>query len=314
MKSLLTFAILATVAAQASASFDLTLLPGADGRVYRYDPANQVMLGSFGAGPAIKSIAIDPTRRTALVSRSMLGDIYDYSSGARMMTGSSSSYVYATYYHSAGDQFDVLFRDTVNNTSYLDRVLTSDGQYHLGPNLPTQMLSVRRYSDLTGVGVSLNAGTGFTVTRLNSSLASVNSVSFSNPVTAISPMAVFGGKTYFTTCSGATVNLFQVTPQGTGLAVSTALSVVNLDATQRVFVNANHSGLYLFGKDNASANWKVAEIASNGTEYAQYSTTVLNVGYTDASPDTFLAPEPSSLVAVCVGAVLLKRRSREKAK
>lgn len=70
------------VAASVFASFDLMLIPGSDGRVYRYDPVNRIQLGSFTSSSQNNYVAADNsgTAMVGFISGSAFRS-YNYSNG-----------------------------------------------------------------------------------------------------------------------------------------------------------------------------------------------------------------------------------------
>lgn len=293
---------------QARASFDLSLIPGADGRVYRYDPVNQVQLGSFAAGASIQAIAVDPTRHRSLVMRGTSSELYDFSTGERLSAAPGVTSGSSAYYSSTQNRYNINYAGASNFFDFADAVT---GAYVYGPLYGTGFAQGRRLDDSTAYGMSV-IGTGMRFSRLNSSLSVVGTFDTTMSGTLIaSPIVSYGGQLYTAiNSSTGTTTVFNVLGTATTVTPSARFSVTGFDSSKRVFLTPSHYGLYAFGKDTASANWRVVEYLYTGSAFYAQTTNVLAIGYVDASPDTFLAPEPGSLAALGVGFIALLRRRR----
>lgn len=301
--------------AAANASFDLMLLPSSDGKIYRYDPANQVHLGSFGTGGTINATAANPVNGEVAVIREGQASMgYDSSTGALKWASSAGGATSWLGYNSSLNRYDVLAADR-----YLDTI--SSNEYVFGPQLApfTLYQNYIRYDGGSGLAFGIGLASGIvTFARWTGGviLQSSNTTNAAG-TTTLSNLLEHDGETYLIGGTGSSFIFSQVI-DATGTATSVATAnllnggLANFDAAQRVYLVKSHTGFYAVGKSSGSANWRVNELinlsANNWYKAGGFET---NVAYSAALPSIILAPEPGTMIALGAGlAAILKRRKR----
>lgn len=300
------------LAGQAYASFDLMLLAGSDGRVHRYDPVNNVRLGAFGAGPAIKHIVHNTSNGEVLVDRGTSLATYNASTGERLRTANSFTNWSHIAYNSGRDRYDALdwtvtgYADTINPDLSISfgQSLNSPGvrsYYRSGTAGAVGLVSPGGNVELrfwaTGSGVPT-----ITTTPLPSATV------YSNIIAGPNNTAVFS----YT--SGGNLQIGRINSPGTLPSLTTFFpNITGFDLTSAFYVMPSHTGFYIAGKDALTSDWRVADVANLGSGFSFYSSTVVTgIGYVSARPDIVLSPEPGTMLALGAGlAVLLQRRRRK---
>lgn len=308
MKSFALIAVCAC-AAVAHASFDLMLLAGADGRIHRYDPVNQVRLGSFGAGANATDLEINPTDGTVLALRSSTSTmaLYNYNTGERTAFASGHGNAKTAHWNGSAGRFDVLYR---SSGAFRDSVNVSPLQYTFGPSFDTL---IENYSAVgsAAIGMTLPSGVA-TFHHFASGIgASTSTTTTQTGVTRVSNMVNTMGDTLkyvaFTTATDIRIRSISAASISPTLFGTTVLA--SFDITQPVSLVQSHNGFYVVGKDAATADFRVADYGAAGPNATFFSSTVVTgVGYTTTKATIFLAPEPGSLGVMGLGAFLLLRR------
>ena len=133
----------------AFASFDLLLLPSSDGKIHRFDPANQVNLGSFGSGGSIDGTAINPVNGEIAVIRQVIASMcYNPNTGALLWASNGAGTARWLGYNETFNRYDVLA-----DNRYLDTIQSN--AYAFGPILaPTNTLqNYIRYDNGSGLAL-----------------------------------------------------------------------------------------------------------------------------------------------------------------
>jgi hypothetical protein len=323
------FALLVGTVVAAHASFEMMLLPGADGRIYRYDPVNNIQLGSY---------------RTSTGTTMVSADLGGLSVSSRI--GASSFF---KHFYSTG-----LVENAISGTTgSVASELIGDTLFVCYPSL------IVKYNIHTGAILGTqSSGSGITyrtMAYLNGQL-SVFGVNSANGIICRNvDAATMLGTTVLTlgdtssagTNFGKAAVLFNA-GTGTGRAVFTyldssgllrytSLPVLSTGALDTTFINyttlmgyasnkampafmAGHNSLYLYGQDDT--------VATN----ARLTTYDYHVGLITGASTTFaagggfssvltpyhgailVAPEPGTMIGLGLGlAAILKRRRKNSA-
>ena len=140
----------------AFASFDLLLLPSSDGKIHRFDPANQVNLGSFGSGGSIDGTAINPVNGEIAVIRQGIASMgYNPNTGALLWASNGAGTARWLGYNETFNRYDVLA-----DNRYLDTIQSN--AYAFGPILaatPTVQNYIR-YDNGSGLALGMDVSSG----------------------------------------------------------------------------------------------------------------------------------------------------------
>ena len=307
----------------AHASFDLMLLPGNDDRIYRYDPVNRLMLGSYA------------TSGTGKIAASIAGRSYT--------TGGSSNLQMHNY-------------STGNHAGYLSSATSNRGVELCGDSVYVLSLSqLRKTVTATNSSTVISLGTlivwhtlasfGSTIVAIGTNTA--NQISFQNidlttftagSVITTSNTATVGsslGKAaavanpftgtptlIFSFVNGASVNFARVSLSTTGV-VSAASALTgalnNFSATNFMpgFSAGHAGGFWAYGQDSITAtNGRVTRYDMTTSSLVQGETNtfaspggVYTTGIFHAA--NVVAPEPGVFLGLGLGVVgLLRRRKR----
>lgn len=316
MKSVALMALTA-VAGVSLASFDVTLLPGADGRIYRYDPENNVSLGSFNAGGTVRAIELVPGTSQAGVLR--IGDqaLYNIWTGQRIAQGAGSIGVTDLQWQPSANRFDAYWFGT--GTTYIDQFSYPNMAYGLGPVVSNDFLQTMfRIGGSRYIGVQ--SGSGTLLIRSFDTVSGANTPytfswgtapRISNLVTGGSNEALFAsvlspGQLVFSSIVGAGGNLI-------GFGNLGSIAAPGLDLTQPFYLNPSHSGYYLYGRNAATGNWLVFDVGrTSQAGFATFGSNATNIPYSAGRPSTFLAPEPGTMLALGAGVAALLRKRRKR--
>ena len=314
MRSLCLIAAMCAFSA-ANASFDLMLLPSSDGKIYRYDPANQVHLGSFGSGGTIDATAVNPINGELVLIRQGAASMgYNPNTGALNWASGGGGGVQWIGYNTALNRYDVLA-----SNRFLDTV--AGNEYIFGPSLaPTNTVqNYIRYDNGSGLAFGMDYNAGIITFRrwtngatlLNSNTQSIGTFNY------ISNLMQHDLETYVVMSNGSSHMFSQVLSPTTTSAGVFGANFVNatlsgFDIGGRVYLVRSHTGFYAVGKDNSSANWRVNELINlNANNWYNAGGVVTSVAYQAALPSIVLAPEPGSMIALGAGLLaILKRRKR----
>lgn len=304
MRTLCVVSLLVAVASLAQAeSFEMITFIDSGNRVVRYDPVNQVTLGSFGSGYFNQGYSI-----STVGNRSMIWDfeqnrtfVFDTSSGvlqaeighgtpstggimselsAGGVVNLSSNNVSAAYSPTGSTLFQ-LPAWAANNGNYFSVAETSTHYYQFSPGI----FSMRRFrksdlvSDLTWTNPNLGTGTinwDTTMIRLNG----VNRMVLPNR---------FGGD----------VRLLEADLSG-------ASGFTLADTTSITGVTKGHGNILYFGTENATRTRIIRYNYATGIQR-----TVLDVPlatYRIESMSVVLAPEPGSMALLGLATLFVLRR------
>ena len=313
------------------ASFDLMLLPGSDGRVYRYDPINRIQLGSFSSSSNNHMLAVD---------------------GAGQMFGcQSSGSSIRRYTYSNGELQGILSGQTntraINYSSNYVYVQSASGVTRYlstnGTNGGTEVLSagtIWRTSAIVGnylIAVGINASNFITMQSINLTTFATSSIV---TTTVTSSLATELGKAAiavnsangstmlaFTYLSGSNLQFGRMSLNtsgelSSGTMSSTTINALNGFSTTSVMpaAVAGHNGMFLYGPDFTSPTTlaRIEQFDMFNSLLSNNTTTIAIPGGSFAvnngnwHPANVVAPEPSTMLMGGVGglAFLLRRRKR----
>lgn len=329
MKSLFFAGLLAT-SAFACASFDLMLIPGNDGRTYRYDPANNIQLGSYTSWSTNSRLITAEAGGFAYSSSVGTGVLaHNFSNGQNMWSGTQAGTVVAMeladtrlFSLLSGGSFQISNKVTgasiTTNTLATGnswRSMSKFGKYitFIGSSFGTSALVYQQFNTETGVlgglvTTSLIASNG---TRIGKAAGFRNSLT-NTGLTSFS----------FVDSSGALI-LVSLASDANGLLLGTTSGIFLSNFSSTGFMPAlvaGHSGFFAYGQDSTTATLaRVRQFTIFSTPFGVGDNTfTAPSGAFNGSTNTYqvanvVAPEPGSLIALSLGicAVLRKRRANK---
>lgn len=318
-------------AAAVLASFDLMLLPGSDGRIYRYDPINRIQLGYYNSSGQNSFNAADSSG-TAFAGISSGSQIrsYNYSNGE--LSGAISA---VTGMRSINLSGGFLYLQT---SSGVRKYNATTGA--LAGNITLNANSTWKTAALSNgylIAVGTDASNAITMQSINLNTFAISS-SVTTTVTATAAtdlgkaaVAINGitgsQRLAFSFMTGGTPSFGQMALGSNGDLLSSTLSSFSLSgvggfsaASIMPAAVSGHSGLFVVGSDFSSPtttmridqyDMATALLYSNSATLTAPGGTFLSVGGL-WHPANVVAPEPSTMLISGVGglALLLRRRKR----
>lgn len=320
---LLTFLVCAGVYGQAS--YDLMLIPDADGSVQRFDPISGASLGSFARGSAATAVDYSPTSGNAYIMADP-GRIYtyNYSTGIRTFAMGSST------------NMEILVSDSTSTygwtystgQNYLTRYNLTGGR--VDATLPAGVTSVSRLlrtSTSRMLAIGSNAAgdlVGFTFVPTSNSISSetVTTLVASSALLAgqqIGQPARYTGDNYTLLFRNNTNELrrLNVLINGSGVLYNALSNLVSSSIVAPSGINPNlvpaHDGYYALYPSAADPSLLSIAEFDGTTRLMNIMDTSIKVRTGSWSAAIVLAPEPASVAAVSLGlALLFKRRNRQR--
>jgi hypothetical protein len=315
------------------ASFELMLLPGADGRNYRYDPVNNISLGSYRSGTTVITNIAASTAGLAYGSSSS-GSAYfvhEYSTGNALpllngpnqplSTDISGNTLYALtgfgtlqrYDLTTGSISTISFSNFVGGAGVTWRTGTVfGGRYYAAGvngtgNIVLQNINLTTNAVSTAITTTLTAGG---INRLGK-MAAFRNTSFAS---------ADGMFVYQTSGTGFNTFRFDINADGsvpTGTPTTTAL--LNFGTANFIPATmASHDGFKVVGQDSAVlTNYRINHYSfTTGILTPQTDTFAATggtrTGYELFQPALIVAPEPGTMIALGLGlAGIMRRRTRK---
>ena len=309
----------------ASASFDLMLLPGADGRMYRHDPVNQISLGSYNSS-STNTISTIYTGGTALSASSTGSAIreYNYSTGnlntiRNLVTGGRALDTFGTNILMLTSTSARMFNssNTLIASKLLDNTISwqtgvrAGNYFHLIGTSASNFLTFQSWNLVTGV---LGAAT-VTTTQLGTGLIGA-AAEATNTGTTAREIA------FVSSVTGTSFNLIsqELTSDGSFVNNPTSITIPTSFSMTRMMpaVVRGHSGVYVVGDDvSGSATTRIMRQDFNGSFLFNHSYTIAAPGgalsYSAGffQPSIVVAPEPATMAAIGVAVASLLRRRKK---
>lgn len=317
-------ALLLAFAVTGQASYDLMLIPDADGSIQRFDPISGASLGSFARGSSATAVDYSPTSGNAYV----MADpgrmyTYNYSTGIRtyaintlanmdiLATDSSSTYGwtyspsqnYLTRYNLTGGRVDATLPTGVASISRLLRTSTS------------RMLAIGNNAAGDMVGFTFNPTSNTISSEIVTSLVTASGLLAGQ---TIGQPVRYGADnyTFMYRINTGELRRMNFLINGSGVLTTAVANLVSGTINPAANVNPNlvaaHDGYYaLFPTAANSTLLTVAEFDST-TRLMSQTDTAIKIRSGSWSAAIVLAPEPAPLALMVGGvfAILGYRRRR----
>lgn len=304
IKNVLSASLLLLVVSPAIASFDLMFIPSSDGQIHRYDPENNVRLGSFGLGGTITDMAIEPTTNKLAVIRNNGSMTYNSSTGALLGVGGADPAARLTW-NSSLNRFDAFAQ------IYLDGLQVSPHNYTFGPSIAVSAWNYLRVGS-GALTMSRTAAPNFnwfasglgTPTTVTSTLFS--GLNYASPF-----LKTVGGLDLVVMQSPFNATITQIIAAGPTPTASAMITFTNgFDFSQPLHMVNSHTGIYVLGKNSTSTDWRIHNVGIYGENVLEINSRVISgLAYHNARPAIIIAPEPGTMVALGLGiAAMLRRR------
>lgn len=301
----------------AQASFDLMYLPDTNtGRVVRFDPVNNIALGSIGGF----GLGATASKYASVLNANKL--VYTTSSGVSVMNPNTGEVVHT------GSTPNGYTRAVGDGSGYLEAFGTTlyryDGLTYTSTS--TNVGSVIRgvFGPNFAMSVALTVtGGDFVASRFNNMSLAASTTMLSAGLFTDNTFGASGGK-----LNSAGTSWIEVLPYQSGgvhrlLSMSMSLSTgtissLILSPTLTAFSSAAkltympaHSCYYVVGDDAANpALTRIQFHSGTGAIFSTYTTSAVDVPTSNWGGSIFLAPEPSSLTLMGLAAIALLRRRK----
>ncbi len=303
----------------AHASFDLMLLPDqATGRILRFDPINQVQLGSLNVHSASKAVAAKSGSRFAYSTNDQGGVKFDYSTGERfnavtfpdgaISLNHDGSRVYETIGSSFVYRYDA-------NLGYL-------GNFTAGPIVNT--MAAQQYGSARIIALGLNSSGDLVAANFDTTsftqvgptimlVAAANYLAGSN-VNGMSFVNGSGMLAY--RASDASTRLLRVNLDANmGASSTTTAPIVTGYATSTsstATVVAGHTGFFVVGTNLSGTGTYISEYVNpNGGVSSVYTLNGVLMPTGRWRAANIVAPEPGTMIALSAGVLALLRRRKK---
>lgn len=311
----------------AHASFELMLLPGADGRIHRYDPVNNINLGSYRTFSTTTMVTAD-LNGTSYSSTNGNTQFYahNYSTGlaSGSVTGATSNiaslvvngslYVMTTSGVSKYNTITGSFQGQVlagGTTTF--RAMTSYGNRMIVLGYNSTGAITSQTFDMTTL-VSSVVNTYGTTATIGSNMG--RAASIRNEILNTSLV----GFTYITNSGSLAFARIPVNSDGTitNLTLTQSFPTQIITGNLLPSVLAGHNSVYLYGQDSTTATDARLIQYEMGTGLTQNTSTaftapgLFRTGSHNFQAAILVAPEPGTMIGLGLGlaAILKRRRSR----
>lgn len=314
--------------ATSHASFEMMLLPGADGRIYRYDPVNNVNLGSYRGAAGVTMVAANLGGKaygTHYTNAIAYG--HEYSTGIAI--GSASTGIFnSTASELVGDTLFVMGTGEVRKFNTLTGAQVAAVSLASGVSFRTMTRYANRLifmglngsNQLTYQTMDMDAMVGSaTVTSTATVLAgsTIGKATALRNSTSNTTLALF---TYQESATVMRMGRFSLNLDGTIVSGATSAQAINSFSGTNLMpaLMAGHNTVYIYGQD--------ATVATDArlTSYDLHISLTPSLNSTFAAGGGFrsglhgyqgailVAPEPGTMIGLGLGlaAILKRRRSR----
>lgn len=312
------------LAGAAYASFDLFLAPGTDNRYHRFDPINQVNLGTMpsilGSSSSL-GIAANSQSSWALARAVQGTQAVNYNTGD---VGVDQALATHLYLNDAADRWGAASSNILRVYSF-DKVTGASGASQLFFTSLTNQSVLRVASMADGRWLTLNSNTAGEITAAIIS----NSGTIMNAGTTVLTSAQFNSSLYLgQPCVTATGTLIVPYRNAAGTAAYTTLTVAgntilpsgvffgfgtDMSAITTATISAvrAHNGSYLVGAGAAAGTSFIYQLSASNALTNYYSTNAFaapTTGYWSMS--NVMAPEPAPWMVLGLGVIPMLRCRR----
>lgn len=305
----------------AHASFDLMLLPDqATGRILRFDPINQVQLGSLNVHSAPKAVAAKSGSPYAYSTNNQGGVKFDYSTGERLTAvtfpdgpislNHDGSRVFETIGSSLVYRYDA-------NLGYL-------GNFTAGPI--TNTMALQQYGSARIIALGLNSSGDLVAANFDTTtfaqvgptimlVAAANYLagSFVNGMSFVNGSGMLAYRASDSSTKLLRVNLdanMGASSTTAGATVSGYATATNSTAT----VLAGHTGFFVVGTNNSGTGTYISEFVNpSGGVSSVYTLNGVLMPAGRWRGANIVAPEPGTMIALGAGVLALFRRRKKAA-
>jgi hypothetical protein len=321
------FALLVGTVVAARASFEMMLLPGADGRIYRYDPVNNIQLGSYRTATGTTMVSAD-LGGLSVSSRTNNSSFFKHFYSTGLVENSISGLTGSVATELIGDTLFVCYptsivKYNINTGAVLGIHNSGAGITYRSMAYLNGKLSVFGVNSTNVViGRNVDAATmlGTTVSSLfETSSASTN---FGKAAVLFNTGSGFGGAAFSYIDGSGNLRFISLPVLSSGDLVFSNVFFTTITgyASNRAMPTfmTGHNSFYLYGQD--------ATVATNArlTTYDFHTGLIAGTTTTFAAGGGFgssltpyqaailVAPEPGTMIGLGLGlaAILKRRRSR----
>lgn len=311
----------------ALASFDMLMMPSiSSGRINRYDPINNVSLGSFNGGTAARLITINQATNRAFVYDTGVNRLrsFNYNTGEILGGNLSSASIISMDYHAPSNRLwhitstgisrwetSVAFTTSVqtNTASFSAQsgTLINDSVYAVFGLNATNQIVVNNYNASTGAFISaittpvaVQAGS-----RLGQATNFLASAAGNTPYAAVTYRDSSGNPfIYRSGYNASNVVIFDIGSQ--------ALTGYNAANVTPALVRG-HEGFFVVGQDSTTGTLtRIQQFDNSGAFGLVQNTTMTGATYSAGAYQVanVVAPEPTSMIALGLGLIAIAKRRR----
>lgn len=311
----------------ALASFDMLMMPSiSTGRVNRYDPINNVSLGSFNGGTATRLVTINQATNRAFVLDTGASRIrsFNYNTGEILGGNLSAGSIISMDYHAPTNRLWFITPTGISRwettTAFITTVQSNTGAFSAqsGTMINDSVYAVFGLNATNQIVVNnYNASTGAFISALTTTFTAQagsrlgQSTNFLASAAGNSPYAVV---TYRDSAGNPFVLRFAYN----------ASNVVNLDLASQPLTGFNasnvtpalvrgHEGFFVVGQDSTTGTLtRIQQYDNSGAFGLVQNTTMTGATYSAGAYQVanVVAPEPASMIALGLGLFAIAKRRR----